>query len=232
MNSLKSFSWVLPFLFFGIGYYLPALVVARDVIDVPSIVGKSLREAALVLSNKGLNLRLVREEERTDLPDGFVLEQVPSPSRTIRPNQHVFVTVARRPASLHVPDFVGLVAPEIATWAAEHDIPLQAHYVRSSITSGQCAAQCPAAKQIISEQPLIVYISSGTEKRAIVPDLVGEGIVEAQKALSAVHALVDVVHTRGAPKDHKCTCIVREQKPMAGSIVDLSQKLHVQLAVQ
>ena len=231
MSILKSFSWVFPFIFFGVGYYVPTFVVQRNVIDVPSIVGKSLREAAAVLSNKGLNLRLVRQEERTDLPDGYVLEQVPNPTRTIRPNQHVFVTVARRPASLHVPDLVGLSEVEVTAWAAKHDIALQLHSLPSSVSKGQCAAHVPAAKQTIGGQPLIVYISRGSDKRVVVPDLVGLSIGNARSALKAVHASVDVVHQQHI--DHKCTsCTVHEQKPMAGSIVDLSQKLHVQLALQ
>ncbi len=229
MSIIKSFSWVFPFLFFGIGYYVPTFVVQRNVIDVPSIVGKSLREAAAVLSSKGLNLRLVRQEERSDLPDGYVLEQVPSPSRTIRPNQHVFVTVARRPASLHVTDFVGLPESEVRAWATKHDIDVQVHSLSSSMPLGQCAAHVPAAKQTIGEQPLVVYISSGSGKQVVVPDLVGLSIGKARKALSAVHATVDVVQEPGASKD---ISTVHQQKPMAGSIVDLSQKLHVQLAVQ
>ncbi len=230
---MRSFLWILPFLFFGIGYYVPTFIVQREVIDVPSIVGTSLREAALVLSNKGLNLRVVRQEERIDLPDGYVLQQVPNATRTIRPNQHVFVTVAARPASLHVPDFSGLGQADITTWAAQHDIPVQLHYLHSPLSSGKCAAQHPTAKQTIGQQPLIAYLSSGSERRVVVPDLVGQPIGKARKALGAVHARVDVVHTQSVPKDHTCSsCVVREQKPMAGSIVDLSQKLHVQLAVR
>ncbi len=228
LQHSRSFWWTAPFFFFALGYYLPPLFFEQRVIEVPSLLGKTLQECMGILSRTGLNIRLLQEQEDGDLPAGTIIEQIPKPDRFVRANQHVFVTITKRPDMVFAPDFLGQQPKEVSNWAASVGAKTELFWLPSTHKAGLCFAQSPEAKDSLSKERMIVYASSGNETLFVMPDLIGSSVWAAQEVLNRYNTQIEVFPGSDDQEDFRK---ITEQKPMPGSIVDLSNTLHIQFQI-
>ena len=92
-----------------------ALVIATPALDarpVPGVLGAELQEAEELLVRAGFRLAEVSERE-SERPAGTVLGQQPAPETALGAGCPVALTVARPPALVEVPNFVGQPLDEI-----------------------------------------------------------------------------------------------------------------------
>jgi len=222
--------WTVPFACFIVGYAFCYFLVHKSEIIVPSTLGKNIQEAAGILSSKNLGMRILAEREDALLPEGLVLDQIPKPGRTIRPNQHVFVLVSKRNSNKIAPDLCNKKIGEISEWARKNKIDLKIINVSSPHPKETCFAQSPNPGCKVSRKKVIVYISGGRKTFHIMPKLVGLQLDETKSLLKSVNAEVDVVKSN-APAAEDSNGKILDQKPMAGSIVDISKPLYVQVLI-
>lgn len=229
----KHVLWVLPFCSFILGYYVLHLFLQKKALQVPNIIGKSLQQGITILSEKGLSLRLLREQEDADLPQGVVLDQIPKPQQKIRPSQNIFVTISKKPKPVLTPDFLGQHQSLIAKEVLKKSIQSKVFWLKSFYPANTCIVQYPQPHKILKGGKVLVYLSQGSEGLFVVPDLKHYAASDVLKKFDTENVQIDIFHIKKIEKGHTCVaCHVVDQKPMPGSIVDLGKMLHMQIQVE
>jgi hypothetical protein len=79
---------------------------------------------------------------------------------------------------------------------------------------------------------MIAYLSAGSRKPIILPNFKQLTVREAQEHLVGQPITPQITHTRPAPPHECSSCIILDQRPLAGSIVTLDETKPLQLNVQ
>lgn len=233
MNA-KKLLWLLPFLCFLLTYAILHKIFTKSPFLAPSVVGKQLPEALNILAHHTLNTRLSALTENNDVPEGTVLNQHPLAHNSIRPHQTVFLTISKRQERMIAPDLAHLSRDGIATLLEKHGISAKWYELSSPLPRHHCIAQIPHAHELLEEDKrMIVYISSGEQKPVILPSFKGMYVDEVMQFLESHGVKTTIFHAKGIAPNHICSsCTVLEQKPLAGSFIDLQKPLTVYLYVQ
>ena len=228
---IKHFFWIFPFISFIFGYYLLHCFLQKKQLDTPNIIGKTLQASMNDLSKNGLSVRLLREQEDPDLPEGIVLNQIPRPNQKVRPNQHVFVTISKKPKEILTPEFWGQNQKYINLNSTKLGIHSKIFWLKSLYTANTCIAQYPQPDQELTQRKLITYLSLGGETLFVVPNLKDCIVSDLKERFNKENIKVDVF-TRGDESNNiDSLAKIVDQKPMPGSIVDLGKILHIQVQV-
>lgn len=232
-NKNNIFLYFLPFLIFLSGYYIFYIFLQKRDIISPNLIGKNLTHSLSLLAENNLSLKLLREDENSDLPEGVILDQIPKPGQKMRPNQNLLVVISKKIKYSTVPNFVGQNQKVVALTIAKMGLQPKFFTIESAQPAGTCIGQYPSAGQDLIKDKLLIYVSSGSNKLSIVPNFKDCPVIKL-KELAKKHELkVDVYHNNSIDlSNHDCsTCRVIEQRPAAGSIVDLNKKLYLQVQV-
>lgn len=233
MQSQSRIIFFIPFLGFVAGYFLTYWFMQKTAIPTPNIIGKNLQESVGILSKNCLGVRLLREQEDAVLPEGTVLDQIPKPYQRVRPNQNIFVTVSKKEGLLQVPDFWGHKYQDALETAKKMSIEVKSFYLPSNFGKNSCIAQYPQAGQLFLNKRLLTYFSSGTDVLCIMPLFSGLLVKDVRDFLEQNNVEFELFHNGKVPQDHEClTCKIIEQRPTAGSIVNIQKKFVVQLQVE
>lgn len=225
--------WAVPFVGFIVGYYVSYFLFLRIDIETPNLIGKNVQESLELLSLQRLSMRLMAEREVPNRPEGTVLEQIPGPAQRVRPNQNVFVVIAKKRSQLHAPDFVTKAYKDAIDEAGRFGVDVEPIYIRSSHPKHTAIAQYPEAGQKLSCRKVTIYFSSGTEQLYIMPQCNGRAVVEIESFARAFNCKVEAAHAHAMPTDHDCRyCRVVEQVPEAGSVIDISKPVTITLRLE
>ena len=224
----KDLLYFVPLSIFFLGYFFISFCIHEDVVIVPFVIGKSSQESVELLSQKGLNMRILRKQEDADLPEGVVLEQLPRSGETIRPNRHVFVTISQKPPVEIARCMIGTRYSSKLSCKGLYGEKERFFRVPSVVPKDVCVAQSPSAGQTIGKKGLTVYVSEGATSFAILPSYIGESLEDAEEVFKENQINVKSFFHGGNRKDGASYLVV-DQKPMAGSIIDLSRPLHIQI---
>lgn len=214
-NTLLIF---LPFLTFLVTYFIVGFFVQSTSQPTPLVLGKNLQQAVSILSEKHLSLRLIREKIDATVQPGTIIDQIPKPGANIRPNQHVFVTIAAKPQPKLMPKIRGLRLDEAVNTCESVGISAVTVTVVSPLPEGLCVGQNPAPGNPIERSAATLFISGGQNKLAVMPDLIGLSYPELEKRMKGV----DVRLAFSLPEDltePNSELFVSDQQPEAGAIV-------------
>ncbi len=229
LKQLRSFLWVLPFFSFVLGYQLLRMLTHTGAIVVPPLVGMHMHDAIKILSADRLNVRILNEKEDPDSPEGIILSQTPGYGSKVKPHQSVFLVITRKPPKVKAPALCGLPLDDARAKAAQSRIILSTFPLESGYPKDTCIAQDSVPGDELAEKAMTVLVSSGTTPLRIIPDLKGKRADEVTKFLKPFGVKIEMVH-HGEEKEHVCTsCLIIEQRPLAGSIIDLSKTPLIQL---
>lgn len=231
---MKRFFWFLPFLCFLIGYYAIFFVTRIKVLEAPTLIGLSMQDAVLLLSERQLNARILAQKEDADIPEGTVLKQIPRPGQKIKPHQPVFLVVAKGQEKLTVPDLLGRPIEVAQSLLKKESIRLKQFAVTSYEPVGQVIGQWPRAGQELEEPMVLLYVSAGaTRQLSIFPDLKGARALNCKAFLEEFGSEIEIVPASGRDQHVALqNAVVKDHKPLAGSLVDLTKPLHVRLSVE
>lgn len=231
--NVKNYLWVLPFLSFLSGYYLFSLFYTVKIIQTPALIGTKLHDACKILSQHNLNLRVLAEKEDPDLPEGTILSQTPRAPIKIKQNQSVFCVISTKPKKPKTPILFNKDIAEHFVQLRNLGIRTKAYYLESSYPKNWCIAQLPGPNEQLEDNTIITYVSAGSHKPVIFPDVKHKPVQDVIEFFTSHNIPVDIIHrNQHIKEDHECTqCVVIDQRPLAGSIITLSDEkpLHVQL---
>lgn len=228
----KDFWWLVPFFAFYLGYWVPHTFFRIKSLETPSLLGKQVHESLVLLSEAQLNLRLVGEKEDAALPEGTIVSQIPAPYQKIKPHQALFVTVSKKPQTSPLPLSQGKFAKELSALFANKKIRFKPFYIQSAHPADCCIAHYPYTSTVAPDEPVILYFSKDAGKTVLFPDLEGLSVKQVKDFFAHYGITPHVFHTKSVFENHECLkCVVTEQKPLPGSLLNLNKPLSVQLKV-
>ncbi len=231
--NIKSIFWALPFLSFLGGYLLISFLFSPAYIKTPSLMGKPLVDAIRILSDHQLNTRIIMQKEDTDLPEGTILSQQPNAHQKVRPHTSIFLIISRKPSLLIAPNLSNKSENEIKKYVRDKKIRAKYFHLPSLMPSETCIGHFPQANKQLIEKRITIYISRIEHEWTLMPLLRNMELHEAQSFLCDHHIKPIVIHKNSISHNHRCTnCIVIDQKPIGGSLVDHNNLQTVYLYVR
>jgi len=189
---------------------------------VPSVVGKNIHEAFAILSRHNLNGRLLEEKEDPYLPAGTVISQTPQAGQKIKPYQSLFMLLSKKPSHINAPHCLHKTNSQITTLLQEQKIRSKIYLLPSIYPKGLCFAQIPLPQEPIDNTMLTLYISDGSKKPIIWPDFTQLTVSDVTTFLHTHAIEASIIHEHPCSSNHTCiSCIVTDQRPLAGSLVSL-----------
>lgn len=232
MFQIRSYLWLMPFASFIFGYALISFLHTPSILKAPALTGKTIDQAVLILSQSNLNIRIVGQKEDAQLEQGTVLTQTPAAGSTIKEQQALYVTIAKKPVPLAMPNLIG--KPEAQAIAELEALSLHAKIYKISHDhhTGTVIAQSPEPGLSANTTPISLYIALQPDKPVIMPNFKNRPLHEVLSFLE-LHAITPtILHTPVAP-DHRCTnCIVIDQRPLSGSFVKRTKEKPLQVQLQ
>ena len=188
----------------------------------PSVVGKNIHEAFAIVSAYNLNARLLEEKEDPYLPAGTVISQTPQAGQKIKPYQSLFVLLSKKPSQIHAPHCLHKTDSDIVSLLQTHKIRAKIYILPSIYPKGLCFAQIPLPQEPIEDSMLTLYVSGGNKKPIIWPDFRQLPVLDVTNFLRTHTIEATIVHEYPCLPNHTCaSCVVTDQRPLAGSLLSL-----------
>ncbi len=233
MIHVNRFLWFFPFVSFIASYAIFYYFLSPSSFETPCLIGKNLTNALQILSDHNLNARVLSQKEDSTLVPGTIINQIPVPARKIRAHQSVYLVISKLPPTKIVPDFHKKTKDEIERMAAENNILVSYHYFSHHYPAHSCIGQIPEPNQPLIDNRMIIYLSQDTSHKPIVlPSFKQRLVTEVQSFLDEHSIKYTIIHAHPAEATHQCKrCKVIDQKPLAGSLLDLKKPFQVHLYV-
>jgi beta-lactam-binding protein with PASTA domain len=222
-------AWLVPFAGFIFGYFITYIIIQRGAIITPTVIGKNIQDAASILAQNRLSLRLLREIEDNTLIEGIILDQLPKPEQKIRANQSVFVTISKKSKTIGAPSFINSNVHDASEWGLKHGIELEPVFIYCNSPKNICVAQYPEPCVLNWQKKVTAYFSFGTHKLYIIPSLVGLPVNKVEEIIAHYPIDLEIINLNNNDINNN---IVIDQRPISGSIVDLSKPLFLQVQVR
>ncbi|MCF7799764.1 PASTA domain-containing protein [Candidatus Babeliales bacterium] len=203
---------------------------------MPNLIGKKLQASINILSKNNLSLKLLKEQEDPDLEEGILLDQIPKPNQKIKPNQHIFVIISKKPQALSIPNFIGKNKSDVISQATKIGLSPKIFWLNSNFPIDTCMAQIPSPNTPVKNDDIILYLSQGNSDMFVMPNFQYCPILKLKELCNKKNIKLDIV-PKNSPQNLfedfyiKKDLIVVEQRPIAGSILDLNKKLYIQVMV-
>lgn len=220
MLKIRSLLWLMPFASFLTGYLLISLVIKQPALITPTLTGKTLDQAVLILSQSNLNIRIVGQKEDAQLPEGTILTQTPAPNTSIKEQQALYVTIAKKPIPLAMPHLVGKTETQAIAELEALSLHAQIYKVSSDQPTHTVIAQSPEPGLSANSQALMLYVATDEQKPILMPNLKNRPLDEVLSFLELEGITPTLLHTPVGP-DHRCNnCMVIDQRPLSGCFIN------------
>ncbi len=228
-----SFYIFIPFISFLAGFGLISFFIHEKSLKTPSLLGHSVTYALHQATEQGFTLKILSEQESTDISPGMILAQKPVPGALIKPKQAVFITISKTPNQSIIPDFTGIQESKWQEKAAKDGIFTKSFAVMHHMPSGAVIAQSPEPGILYDNQIVQLFVSSGPQTKRIMPNVLGQDGAVVQQFLEDYGITVTLFNELYDSKKHRDAMpgTILAQKPLAGSWIDLKKPLLVQLVV-
>jgi beta-lactam-binding protein with PASTA domain len=227
------------------------LAIHTGEVEVPSLSGLTVEEAADKTSSAQLNLTVENRFYSTTVPAGRVLSQSPSPGASVRKGWHMRITESMGPQRVAIPDTVGLNERDaaMAIRRASLDLGAIAH-LPSPGAAEIVLAQTPPANAEGVDKPevslLLSQLESASLRAYVMPNLVGMSYTAASAKMremdlrvyaivpQPVPVAVDPNAPAGTPPPAPVATIpagvVLSQNPAAGMRVSAAETARVKMS--
>lgn len=233
MKKIVTFLIVLaPFGLFLAGYTGAYFFLQKSYVVVPSLLGKTVREGALLLGERGLFLAILKEQEDSLLPDGTIVHQLPLPGQQSKFQKPVYVTVIKKSEAKRAPAFFGLNKQELEELAKKTHLKINRVSFPASYSRGVCFAQAPMQGEVVPEGVVTVYVAEGGRQLRMVPDVRGLIYEEAGGLLTKAGISYELINVGDEGEldlpEHK----IVDQIPRFGFFMDTEKSLHLKLQLE
>lgn len=220
MISLKNKLWVLPFVAFLGGYLLMSSRIHKREFPAPLLIGKTVSNAIITISDYDLNTRIVAQKEDAELPAGTIVNQTPLPGTKIKPHQTMYLVISRKPNLQKAPHLHDKPLSEIITVCEHRGLTFENYHLSSSRPKNTCIAQLPAPGHDIVDKQLLVYLSAGEQKSIVWPSFKGKTVREVKEFFQGKESEPIFIHAPITIHELLDTCQVIDQRPPAGTLID------------
>lgn len=210
-------------------------------VEVPKLVGSSLREADQSLRALGLVLDVESQFYSADVPEGRIVSQLPQPGTRVRRGRTVRVAESLGPQRAVIPNVLGQSgrAAEINVRRRGLDVGAVALVHIPDQPADQVIAQSPPPQAGDAVSPKIsLLVNAPLETQAyLMPDFAGRPLADAAEAVEAAGLKLGTVTSGGArltvPDGEtriSLPAVVRRQLPLPGAKVTPGTVVHFEVA--
>ncbi len=224
-SFIKSFFWVVPFIFFVSGYITLHLLTQSKKIETPDLIGLSITDALAKLSAKNLNAQILESKKIDTMPHGTVLDQTPSPASLVTCQQTIFLIISLQ-ASNVLPDCTGKTLQEIATL-----LPAGSYrtiFIPDTQRTHICLAEYSETSLSGGNQKILYSANSMIFSWIKVPLYVGKTADKVQSSLENA-SLPYAFYPNITDPELLKNLIVTQQQPLAGSFINKNNPPLIQL---
>lgn len=204
----------------GMGFLTLRILVPSKTIEVPSIAGKEIKEAAIILSERDLALKIADQEYSFQVPGGVIISQFPSPGTRVHKNRDIEVVVSEGRKVLSVPSLVGKRVREAKVYLSQRGLEFRdLSYVYAEVPRGVIIAQDPPPQTNINPREGI-SILVGLGKRNphfYMPNFVGKRVEEVKDLLEKLPLKIGKIKESPSLKEEG---VILSQSPPPGSRID------------
>jgi len=195
-------------------------------VDVPSVVGKTSREAAESLHSRGLEVAFVNKVSEKVKP-GEVISQDPDAGARVKEGSTVTARISAGPGTAPVPAVEALSEGEAKDAITKAGFnPKVTHEFSDTVEKGQVISQSPAPGSDITKGRTINLVVSKGREGIAVPKLTGLTSDDAQAQLQKL-GLTSKVTEQESSKE---AGTVIAQDPAAGTTVDKGGQVGITVA--
>ena len=203
------------------GLYVGGMTIYEKVVNsvtVPDFVGMEVTSAQRSASRAGLKAEVV-EINHPSISAGTVILQAPEVDNTLRKGDTVVLTVSKGPATQTVPNITGMTVSDgiIAAQAYGLTLTVVERVISTDVQADFIINQSPVAGESCKAGDIIQITVSGGS--AMVPNLQGSTLAEAQAALSAGGLTMNSAVTYVDTQDASLHGRVASQSPVADTQV-------------
>ena len=197
-------------------------------VDVPSVVGKTSREAADTLHSRGLEVAFVNEVS-DKVPRGEVVSQDPKAGTRVKEDSTVTARISAGPGTAAVPPVEGLSESEAEDAVSKAGFnPKVTREFSDTVEKGQVISQSPSPGQEITKgRTITLTVSKGREGIAV-PKLTGLSRDDAEAQLRELGLTSKVTEQESSKEPGTVTA----QDPPAGTTVDKGAAVGLTVAKQ
>jgi serine/threonine-protein kinase len=87
---------------------LPSLIHNREVVKVPDVVGRDVKDAINLMEDAGLVVAKINELSSDKVPQGYVISQIPRANMEVKKERSVYLTVSKGQETVEAPYLVGM----------------------------------------------------------------------------------------------------------------------------
>ncbi len=232
MPNLRSLLWLAPFTSFIFGYLLISLLRPQRTLPAPALVGKTLDQAAIILSQANLNLRVVGYKDDALLPQGTVVSQAPSVGTKVKEHQSLYLAIAKKPNPAAMPALIGLPQEKAVAAVEKFSSPKIYALASSTHPQGTIIAQSPQPGMPLA-QPIILYVAGSPDRPVIMPNF-KDTLIDEVLAFLQLHGITPAIsHLNVTDPYHRCTaCRIIDQRPLPGSFISINGTKQAQIQLQ
>jgi beta-lactam-binding protein with PASTA domain len=201
-------------------FIFPGGVLPRDV-PVPNVIGLAYNDAVKQLSTKGFSAERGETRYHNAAPRGTVLDQTPAPGASIPVNQRVTLVVSGGQRFGTIPSIIGMSRDQaqVSLETAGFEVGDVSERPSSAPSGSVIDSRPRPGTQAPMPSPIALVLSAGPTI-AIVPDVVGKQLGDAQSLLRAAGLGVGLVqYGYGSNAVADAGAVIAAQSPPAGSQV-------------
>ncbi len=200
---------------------MPWFVKLGKEVEIPEVIGKTLGEAEIILSEAKLNHHVQSQIYDPLIPEGLIARQTPGPGIRVKEGKRVYLVVSAGPQLVQVPHLKGVRLAQ-----AERLINLvglkigRVLWIHSAtIPHGNVIASNPVSGQELElGKEIGLMVSKGEEKETfLMPNLIGLSVAEAKMMIETKRLVlgeIKPIDTEGIEED-----AVLLQGPQPGELV-------------
>jgi len=211
---------ILSFLFFD-RVLMPWVVRLGRESTVPDLQGLTLEEAKSILKDRGLGLRIIREEYNLHRLAGTVISQMPEPESRVKKGRRIKVILSKGGEKATVPELIGMTfrQAELALEAHGLEIGEPVYISTDTLPAGEVITSFPSAGTTVPlgmEIRVLVNIRDTLEV-VEVPKFKGENIKEVSSRIKELGLKLGRIRYR--VRNHLLPGTVLNQIPKEGAEV-------------
>ena len=208
---------------------MPSLVHSNKVVTMPDIRGMTVTGAEIQLRNLDLDVAVDRQRAHPTIPEGMILDQIPSAESRIRGGRVIRVVTSSGPPAGSLPMLAGLSLrqAEITLQRENFRLGRVLKIRRQGVTEPVVAYQNPVAGTDLYKGAVVDLVLAEPAAAELIrmPDLRGMPLYKARQAISdAGFILAPVTYertSRSAPN------LVLSQHPPAGERIRKGERLEL-----
>lgn len=154
----------------------------EQLIEVPRLIGRSLRDARFYLQQRGLDIGETVKKFSNEFPDEYVISQIIQPGSKVKKDSKIDLIISNGPevGNLRVPDVIGKSLQEARNIISEAKLKVgKITYIASSESPGKVLDQYPKKDKSANEQTAVdIFVSRAIEIQESYPIEEGDSEID------------------------------------------------------